>query len=430
MPASAAPSGAATAFVPPAPVAAAAPAPLVLDHPQEIDGARLSGDGKIVGLFGVTGANDPAHGLQGFIQAEGGRVTCEPHGGADTFICLLPDRTDIALVLLANGAAEATPDAPDTYHAQEEAAQAARRGMWSNLPPPPVTVSHPVVRTTALLVAEGQTIVLDGLEGIPGKAAEDFQAYIAAHGDSLLCQPQGGAGHYLCTLPDGSDIGKVALVNGAAQVSADAPDSYRLQQAEAMANHRGLWANMAPGSQPAAVAPPPAYVLVPEDMAGPVVYVGDQPTAEIDGESVFLVYGDGLGWGYYDHFHHWRGAPDRFARHLDRFHPGGHGLRGYGGRGPEFHGEHPGFAHAGAGFHEGRPGFDRGGFRPGVGHEAPGLGRGGPAPGFARGGTPGFGGGFGRPGMGGGLGRPGGMQMAARAAPAAHMSAPAPRGRK
>jgi hypothetical protein len=53
------------------------------------------------------------------------------------------------------------------------------------------------------------------------------------------------------------------------------------------------------------------------------------PEAVIDGASVFLTYGGDAGWGYYDHDHHWRDAPGRYREHMEHFHPGGHGLRGY-----------------------------------------------------------------------------------------------------
>ena len=422
----------------------ALPATLPLEHPQEIDPATLSGAGLTVALFGITALPDPGHGLQAYLQAQGDRVSCEPHpdapgttaGTPPRYTCYLPDRTDVALVSLANGAAAAADDAPLAYHAQEDAAQAARRGAWVNLPAPPSPVSHPVARTSALLVASGQSYPLDGLLGIAGRPAQELQAYIAAHGDMLMCQP--GGGRYLCTLPDGTDIAKVALINGAARVSDDAPDAYRQQQALAQAAHRGIWA-VAAAPPAGAVAAGPPIVVAPlpgfavEDAAGPVTYIGDQPTAVIDGEPVFFVYGDGLGWGYYDRFHHWRGAPERFAGHLQRFHAEGQGLRGYGGRGggPEAFGRggRPGFG-PGGGIASGFHGESAGGFRPGgpaaggvrggeFAHSAPGFGRG--APSFARGGPePGFA----RGGPAPSFGRGGPSPMLARtAAPAFHSPA-------
>ncbi len=383
-----------------------------LEHPQEIDPATLSGAGLNVALFGITALPDPDHGLQAYLQAQGDRVSCELHppatmaGTAARYTCYLPDRTDVALVSLANGAAAAADDAPLAYRAQEDAAQAARRGAWVNLPAPPVPVSHPVARTSALLIAGGQSFLLDGLLGIAGRPAQELQAYIAAHGNALMCQP--GGGRYVCTLPDGTDIAKVALINGAARASDDAPDAYRQQQALAQEARRGIWATAGVAAPPVAgpavaVTPPiavaPPVGLVVEDTAGPVTYVGEQPTAVIDGEPVLFVYGAGLGWGYYDHFHHWRGAPERFANHLQRFHAEGQGLHGYRGAGQEVFGRGgragfgPGGGSAG-GFHGGVPagGFHPGGpaagsFRDGeFAHAGQGFGRGMPAPSFAHGG--------------------------------------------
>ena len=397
--------------------AALPPATLSLEHPQEIDPATLSSGGLTVALFGITALSDPDHGLQAYLQAEGDRLSCEWHppaagtraGASPRYTCYLPDRTDVALVSLANGAAAAVDDAPLAYHAQEDAAQAARRGAWVNLPAPPVPVSHPVARTSALLVAAGQSFPLDGLVGAAGRPAQELQSYIASHGDALMCQP--GGGRYVCTLPDGTDIAKVALINGAARVSDDAPDAYRQQQVLAQEAHRGIWATAAAPVMPAAgppivVGPPGGFAV--EDVAGPVAYVGEEPTAVIDNEPVFFVYGDGLGWGYYDHFHHWRGAPERYANHLQRFHPEGAGLRGYGARGPGGEafgrGGHPGFGSGGgiaAGFHGGPeggfhagggPGGVRGGefahAGPGFGRGAPAFAHGGPAPSFAHGPAP------------------------------------------
>jgi hypothetical protein len=161
-----------------------------------------------------------------------------------------------------------------------------------------------------------------------------MQGYITAAGDTVTCAPQPVADHYICLLPDGTDIAKVALVNGAARVAPDAPDSYRVQQLDALTNRRGYWATAPQAAVAAALIPleaQPQYAFVAgDDGADGITYVGGEPMAMIDGEAVFFALGAaGLGWGYYDHFHHWHGAPDRFRAHLDHFHPDGRGLRGY-----------------------------------------------------------------------------------------------------
>jgi endonuclease YncB( thermonuclease family) len=275
----------------------------------------------------------------------------------------MADGTDVAQVALVNGAARTRADAPDSYREQEAAAQIARRGVWVNLPPPPETLRHPLVRNTATLIADRRTFVLDGIDGFAAPYSAQLQDYIAGNGDSMTCSPQNNPGHYICVLPDGTDIAKVALVNGAARVAPDAPDSYRLQQADALNNHRGYWLTASPEVVTAALAVPqqPQYVLMAGDEGvDGISYVGGAPVGLIAGESVFLVYGAGLGWGYYDHYHRWRGAPDGFRNHLERFHPGGQGLRGYDG----YRAGHEGFR----GAHEvGRPGL---GEHPGIGGTA------------------------------------------------------------
>jgi len=156
-------------------------------------------------------------------------------------------------------------------------------------------------------------------------------------------------------------------------VAADSPDTYRVQQGEAIDNRRGVWSTVTiAAAQAMRVVPPPGpadYPVVVGDEADGVTYVGGAPAAVIGGETVFLAFGGALGWGYYDHWHHWRGAPDRFRAHMEHFHPGGVGLRGYraegfrpaGFAGP--HGGAPGAAHF-AGPGGGAPHFAGGFMRP------------------------------------------------------------------
>jgi endonuclease YncB( thermonuclease family) len=439
---------------------AVASEPVTLDHPKVIDTAKLQSGETTVSLSGIEGlAGASAQALQGFLSTGDGHVTCQPQS-TPGFVCLTADGTNVAQEALINGAAKTTPDAPDAYRKQEAAAQDARRGIWANLPPPPETVKHPVVQDTSTLFADGKTYVLDGVVGFDDPFAGQMQGYIAANGDSVTCSPQNDLGNYVCLMPDGTDVAKVALVNGAARVGPEAPDAYRVQQLDALNNRRGYWAT-APQAviAEAMEAPPPdvQYTLVAGDdgMDG-ITYIGGAPVALIDGEDEFLVYGDDdLGWGYYDHYHHWRGAPDRFRHHMDRFHPGGHGLRGGhdafhhdaatrgraeamhreggmrgreagGMRGREAGGmrgrEEAGMRGREAGGMRGREaggmrGREEAGMRGGArsamgGREEAGM-RGGARPGMGgQMGRPGMGGQMGRPGMGGQMGRPGGMAMA------------------
>jgi len=456
----------------------AAPEPVVLDHPKVIDTATLQNGTSVVTLFGIEGVSgESARGMQSYLAAGDGHMTCQPHGTAG-FVCLMSDGTDVAMVALVNGAAQTKPEASDAYRDQEAQAQNARRGIWVNLPPPPEAVKSPAVRDTATLAGGGKIYALDGVVGFSVPYSSQLQGYIGANGDAVTCSPQGDPGRYVCLLPDGTDVAKVALVNGAARVDDNAPDIYRAQQMDALNNRRGYW-RTAPDTVIAAAMLPPQpspYVLLPgDDGSDGIAYVGDAPVADIDGEQVFLIYGDDdLGWGYYDHGHRWHGAPDRFRHHMERFHPGGRGLRGYGGvhydhlrehqeslrrevslhrdegmmrrdeglRGPAGRGgfERPGMERGGMerpGM--GRPGMERGGMeRPGMGRPGmpgPGMGRPGmPGPGMARPGMPGPG--MARPGMMAGgrpgmgqpaMGRPAVMAQAARPMAAPARAAPAPR---
>ena len=389
-----APADGATNTAPATVVQQPAPEPVTLDHPRVIDTSKLQSGETTVSLYGIEGmAGASAQGLQGFLGD--GHVTCQAQAGSG-FVCLMADGTNVAQVALVNGAAKTTQDAPDSYREQESAAQAARRGIWANLPPPPETVKHPVVQDTSTLFAGGKTYLLDGVVGFQAPYSGQLQSYIAANGDSATCSPQNDAGRYVCLMPDGTDVAKVALVNGAARVAPDAPDAYRVQQLDALNNRRGYWATASETVMTAALLPPEPsvqYTLVAgDDGVDGITYVGGAPVALIDGELAFLVYGDDdLGWGYYDHYHHWHGAPDRFRHHMDHFHPGGHGLRGYDG----FHHD------AAMRGRETAMRYDAG--RGGAGR--PGMG--GPAghPGAMT--MPG-----GRPGTGGSAGHPGTMAMA------------------
>ena len=199
--------------------------PINLDHPTVIDTDTLKAGDTTVSLYGIEGIQgEAAQGMQGFLAANAGRVTCQAQSAAGGFVCLLPDGTDVAEVALVNGAARVKDDAPPAYQEQEAAAQGARRGIWADLPPPPATVTHPTVQDTATLVSAGQTYKLDGIVGLAAPYAGQLQGYIQANGDALTCQPQGGEGSYICMMRDGTDIAKIALVNGAARVSPDATE--------------------------------------------------------------------------------------------------------------------------------------------------------------------------------------------------------------
>ena len=311
---------------------AVAPAPVLLNHPTVIDTAHLKGGDTSVTLFGIKGwAGDPARGLQSFVTDNGDRVTCKPHDGG-TYACLMPTGLDVAETALANGAAETVADSPASYREQEAAAQAAHVGIWAGLPPASVIVQAPTVRTTAELLGDGRVFLLSGLIGFDAQYYTlRLQNEIVSHGNRLSCQQQDGAGHYVCVLPDGTDIATVALLEGLARVGPDATAEYRGDQAQAMAARSGYWLD--PPQQvlsqlPLAQFAPPCCAYAPGDAGDGISYEGGVPVALVDGEPVFFFYDALLGFGFLDRLHRWHAAPERFRSHLDRFHPAGSGLRG------------------------------------------------------------------------------------------------------
>ena len=313
------------------PVPAVITPPVFLNHPTLVDTAHLKSGDTTIALFGIKGwGGDPVQSLQTFLTNNGDRVTCQPHAGGD-YICMLPTGIDLAEAALANGAAEAVPDAPASYHQQEAAAQAGHAGMWAALPPVPVTVEQPVVQTTAEIVGNGQVFLLDGLVGFPAQYYTlQLQNYIATHGNRLRCGQQ-PSDRFVCLLPDGTDIGAVALSNGLARTDTNATGQYRADQAKAIASKSGFWFN--PPSEggttttPVITQTPNCCVYPPADTGDGVDYADGVPTAVIDDEPVFLGYAGLLGFGFFDANRQWHAVPEAYRAHLDRFHPGGAGLR-------------------------------------------------------------------------------------------------------
>jgi Transglycosylase len=59
-------------------------------------------------------------------------VICEPSGVPDRYRCNV-DGQDLSGVILSNGGARATPDAPADLLAAEDEARSARVGIWRNI---------------------------------------------------------------------------------------------------------------------------------------------------------------------------------------------------------------------------------------------------------------------------------------------------------
>jgi hypothetical protein len=109
--------------------------------------------------------------------------------------------------------------------------------------------------------------------------------------------------------------------------------------------------------QPAYVQPGYAAPYPQADYAYPgYAYNNGSPTLAVEGVTWPLIFYGG-GWGYWDGYHRWHGAPGGIAFNLNRLHPGGVGYRPFGGG--QF--GRPGGFGGGGGFRGGAPG---GGVRP------------------------------------------------------------------
>ncbi len=104
---------------------------------------------------------------------------------------------------------------------------------------PPTVAGEAQVVDTATLILNGQRLSLAGVEGEGGDYARQLQSLIDSQGRVVSCALQ--ARGYLCTLPNGMDIARAALYNGAARADDDASDDYRQQAEAARAARRGLW---------------------------------------------------------------------------------------------------------------------------------------------------------------------------------------------
>jgi endonuclease YncB( thermonuclease family) len=101
--------------------------------PKVINTATLQINGRNVPLFGVlpTKGADSEQVLQLFLREQGNSVTCRSlENDTKRFSCLTTTGVDVAKAALLNGAARVADDAPSDYHAQEDAARAAHRGVW------------------------------------------------------------------------------------------------------------------------------------------------------------------------------------------------------------------------------------------------------------------------------------------------------------
>jgi hypothetical protein len=95
------------------------------------------------------------------------------------------------------------------------------------------------VTNTANLLVDGTPVPLAGVTGKGDPFAGKLQKAIDTKGSKVSCDLTGSA--YTCKLPDGTDIARFVLFNGAAEAAPDASEDYRQQEQAARAAHRGIW---------------------------------------------------------------------------------------------------------------------------------------------------------------------------------------------
>ena len=96
---------------------------------QAIDTGTLQVQGRTIPLDGVVGRPDAyAAQLQALIDGHGTTVHCVKAGSG--YACTLRNGLDVARAAVASGIATVAADAPDALRLEQQAARAARRGLW------------------------------------------------------------------------------------------------------------------------------------------------------------------------------------------------------------------------------------------------------------------------------------------------------------
>ena len=116
-------------------------------------------------------------------------------------------------------------------------------------PEMPVTISGVAsVVDTGTLKISGQIVPLDGVKGEAGMYGRQLQDMIRSQGMQVRCELKDQG--YRCLLPNGMDIARVAIFNGAAEPADDANADYQSQARAAEDAHRGMWKTRRPPDLP------------------------------------------------------------------------------------------------------------------------------------------------------------------------------------
>jgi hypothetical protein len=220
-----------------APASAPAPAPQTTVSPPPPPPAEKSqvSDQDVATVNQFSSLVQPftlVHDSQAFWQASTDSPPMYPLRAGTSFVSVEQSkdgRWDIALTKDGQSAYLPAADV-GPYDASKAAALAHPSSVSGNA----------VVVDTATLNVEGQTVQLAGVIGESGDYADAMQAQIDASGHKIDCALKTEAG-YTCLLPNGQDLARLALFNGAARPADDASADYRKQADAAKAAHKGVW---------------------------------------------------------------------------------------------------------------------------------------------------------------------------------------------
>ena len=131
------------AHIPPSPQPASSMEPEIFGEisgnvSNVIDSNAMFVNGTLINLYGLTDPQEPGtKEQQKYVAATkdilarmGNNVQCTPKGGsASTYQCIVKNQ-DLGILVLENGMAKTTDEAPPDYLAAEHRAQSAHRGLW------------------------------------------------------------------------------------------------------------------------------------------------------------------------------------------------------------------------------------------------------------------------------------------------------------
>jgi hypothetical protein len=126
----------------------------------------------------------------------------------------------------------------------DECARIDREGA-SPLPQRPIEAGNAIageatVVSTSTLTINGQTIALQGVDGVGGTYAEQFRAFLREQGGRVNCE-RAADRSYRCKTASNVDISTAVLFNGSGRAHIDAPEELKRAEQSARERRVGLW---------------------------------------------------------------------------------------------------------------------------------------------------------------------------------------------